>query len=210
MPNLLHRISRFAALPVVASGLMLLIMGCTPPDVTVTPSFNYNIQTGAPTVGVSVGFAWKHQPLQKIGLFAPPPLSGSDLASLDTTQSILTYSLSNATIASTSGTVNIAVTDNTTGIVIGQQSFAYDVRGNSLLAHDPSAVSSWLQQFTSYPDLDVAVSANTDMANITPGTATVTASAVYQGVTFASTTGSWTRSPIGGGGGCHTRICPNQ
>lgn len=207
--NLFHRISRIVAVSILTVGLVLLPVGCTPPDVSVTPSASVNLQTGAPTIGVSVGFTWKHQPLQKISLFTPPPLSGSDLASLDTTQTILTYSLSNATIASTTGTVNIAVTDNTTGALLAQQNFAYDVRGNSLLAHDPASVSSWLQQFTSYSDLDVSVTASTDMANVNPGSASATASAVYQGVSFASTTASWTRNIVGGGG-CHTRICPNQ
>jgi hypothetical protein len=210
MFNQLHKSSRFVAATVLACGLMLVPVGCTPPDASLSGSSSTNTSTNVTTVTVTGTLTWKHQPLQKIGLFAPPPLSGSALASLDVTQSILTYTLSNASIVSTTGTVNIAVTDALTGIVVGQQDFAYDVRGNSLFAHDPNAVSNWLQQFTAYSNLDVNVVANTDMAANSPGTASVTTSGVYQGVTYVSSSASWTRGPIGGGGGCHTRICPNQ
>jgi len=189
---------------------MLLPVGCTPPDASLSGSTTVNTQTGATTVTVTGTLTWKHQPLQKIAFLMPPPLSGADLANLDVTQAILNYSLSNATISSTTGTVTVTVTDAATGAIVGQQGFAYDVRGNGLFAHDPSAVSIWLQQFSSYANVDVTVAANTDMAAISPGTASVTTNAVYQGVTYASSSASWTRDPIGGTGGCRTRICPNQ
>ncbi len=201
---------RVIAGAVLACGLMVLLVGCTPPDTSVSGSTSINTQTGATTVTGTVTFTWKHQPLQKFAILMPPPLSGTDLAGLDVTQALVNYSLSNATIASTTGTVTITVTDATTGAIVGQQAFAYDVRGNGLFAHDPNAVSSWLQQFASYSSLDVSVNAATDLNATNTGTATVTTNAVYQGITYASSSASWTRNPIGGGGGCHTRICPNQ
>jgi len=133
-----------------------------------------------------------------------PP--GSVVAAIDTSQALLNLAPSNATISSTSGTVTVTLTDETTNQVVGQQAFGYVVRGTSLYAQDPVAVSNWLQQFAGYAAIDVGVDVTTTMQSA--GAGGVTVSSVYQGTTYASSTVSWS-APIGGGG-CHTRICPNQ
>jgi hypothetical protein len=137
-------------------------------------------------------------------------IRGTDLSSLDPSQAILNYSLSNATIASTNGLVTITLTDHNTGAIVGQQTFQYVVNGNGLFVQDPSAVSSWLNQFTSYSNLDVTVAAATDMQATSGATAMATGNAVYRGVTYASASVSWAGAPPSGGGSCHTRFCPNQ
>ena len=104
----------------------------------------------------------------------------------------------------------MTLTDDTTDVVVGQQAFQYVVNGNSLFVQDPSAVTSWLNQYSSNSNLDVGLSINTDVQAIKSGTATVTSNAIYQGVNYASGSASWTASVPSGGGGCHTRVCPNQ
>jgi hypothetical protein len=194
---------------VMACGLIPLV-GCTPPDGSIGGGVSVNTQTGATTVSVTGTLTWHHQKLQQIAVMMPAPLSGTDLASLDVSQAIFTYSLSNATITSTTGTVTVTVTDDATGAIVGKQDFAYDVRGTSLYAHDPAAVSNWLQQFTPYSVVDVDVVANTNMKPINTAVgSSVTNNAVYQGITYSSSSASWTTSPISGGT-CHTRICPLQ
>jgi hypothetical protein len=137
-------------------------------------------------------------------------ISGTDLSSLDPSQAIMNYSLSNATIVSTGGLVTITLTDDNTGVTVGQQAFQYVVRGNGLFAQDPNAVSAWLNQFTSYTSLNVAVVASTDMQAVDSGSVTITESAVYQGTSYASASTGWVAPYGGGGDGCTPRICPNQ
>ena len=134
-----------------------------------------------------------------------PP--GSVVAAIDTSQALLNLAVTNATISSTSGTVTLTLTDETTNQVVGQQSFGYVVQGTSLYAQDPAAVHNWLQQFAGYAAIDVGVDVTSTLKSTGAGGATV--SAVYQGTTYASSSVSWAGSPVGGGG-CHTRICPNQ
>jgi hypothetical protein len=199
---------RFAVCAVMACSLIPLV-GCTPPDSTaVSSSTSVNTQTGATTVTVGVTVTWKHQKLQQFALWMGS-LSGTDLASLDPSQAILNYSLSNATISSTSGPVTVTLTDDNTGVIVGQQTFQYVVNGNGLFAQDPNAVSAWLDQFTSYSSLDVNLTTATDMQATSSGTATVTSNALYQGVTYTSSSASWAGSPIGGGG-CKPPRCPLQ
>ena len=133
-----------------------------------------------------------------------PP--GSVVAAMDTSQALLNFGLTNATISSTSGTVIVTITDETTNQVVGQQSFGYVVQGTSLYAQNPAAVSSWLQQFAGYSAINVGVNVTTTLQSAGAGGATV--NSVYQGTTYASSTVAW--SAPTGGGGCHTRICPNQ
>jgi hypothetical protein len=137
-------------------------------------------------------------------------LSGIDLAGFDPSQAVMTYTLSDATIVSTGGLVTLTLTDSDTGVTIGQQTFQYVVRGNGLFAQDPTAVSAWLNQFTSYTSLDMTATANTDVQVIDPGTVTVTNNVLYQGTSYASATTSWVATVGGGGTGCTPRICPIQ
>lgn len=125
-----------------------------------------------------------------------PPVSGTDLASLDPTQAIMSYTLSNAEIVSTSGLFTVTIKDDNTGVTIGQQDFQYVVKGTGLVPQDPTAVSNWLDQFASYSNLDVTVTASTAMQALNPGTVTVTNNAVYQGTTYASGSTSWTSSSL--------------
>jgi hypothetical protein len=201
---------RRSAVAAVMACVLMLPVGCTnPPDASISAGASVNTQTGATTVSVTGTLTWKHSKLQQLA-FWMAPLAGTDLASLDPSQAIFNYSLSNATISSTGGTVSISVTDNATGVIVGQQNFAYVVNGNGLFAQDPTAVSTWLNQFTAYTDLNVSVAATTDMQAIRAGTATATSNAVYQGITYASSTVSWAGQPVVGGGGCHTARCPLQ
>jgi hypothetical protein len=202
MSNLFHRISRYAAAPILA-GCVLMLAGC--PATDVGGSVSQNTQTGATTVTVTVTIHI-HAPLKQFGAWLPQ-VTGMDLAGFDPSQALMNIALSNATIASTSGTVTVTLTDLNTGQVAGQQSFAYVVRGNSLYAQDPTAVSNWLQQFSGLANLDVATNVSTDLAPTAAGSATLNAQ--YGGVTYSSSTVNFQR-PVIGGGGCHTRICPNQ
>ncbi len=202
MSNLFRRISRYAAAPILA-GFVLMLAGC--PSQDVSGSVSQNTQTGATTVTVTYTIHI-HPPLKQFGAWLPQ-VTGTDLASFDPNQALVNLSLSNATIASTSGTVTVTVTDLNTGQVAGQQSFEYVVRGNSLFAQDPTAVSNWLRQFTSLTNVDVATNVSTDLSPTAAGSATLNAQ--YSGVTYTSSTVTFQRPPIGGGG-CHTRICPNQ
>lgn len=202
MFNLLSRISRFAVAPVLA-GCVLMLAGCPAADVSVADS--QNTQTGANTITVTVTIHI-HAPLRQFGAWLPQ-VTGTDLASFDPTQALMNVALSNATIASTTGTVTVTLTDLNTNQVVGQQPFAYVVRGNSLYAQDPTAVSNWLEQFSGYSNLDVATNVSTNLAPTAAGSATLNAQ--YSGVTYASSTVTFSRPPIGGGT-CHTRICPNQ
>lgn len=198
---------RIAVLVVMACGLVALV-GCTPPDTSIGVGVGVNSQTGAVTTTGTVTVTFKHQPVQNLAMWQSS-LSGIALASLDPTQAILNLSLSNAKISSSSGQVTVTLTDDNTGAVVGTQSFQYVVNGNGIFAQDPSAVSNWLNQFTSYSSLDVNIVANTNLQAINSGTASVTANAVYQGTTVASGSASWPGISIGVVG-CHTRICPNQ
>jgi hypothetical protein len=202
---------RTTALGVIMACVLMLPVGCYTDGGSVSNSTSVNNQTGAVTntTTVTINIKRGHPPLQQFTA-AMASMSGTDLFSLDPSQAILSYSLSNATIASTNGLVTVTLTDDTTGVVVGQQTFQYIVNGNSLFVQDPSAVSSWLNQFSSNSNLDVGLNLDTDVQAITSGTATVTSNAVYQGVNYASGSASWAASFPSGGGGCHTRFCPNQ
>ena len=199
---------RFAVCAVIACSLMMLV-GCVVDGGSVSSSVSKNTQTGATTVTVTGTITIKRQPLQQLAMWMPP-VSGADLASLDPSQAIMTYSLSNAAIVSTGGPVTITLIDDNTGVTVGKQTFQYVVSNNGLFAQDPNAVSTWLGQFSSYSNLDVTVVANADMQPITSGTVTVTNSAIYQGTSYASASTSWVASTIGGGGGGCTPRCPVQ
>ena len=188
---------------------VLLLQGCVIDGGSVSASASKNTQTGATTITVSATINIKRAPLQQLALWKPP-VTGTDLASTDPTQAILTWGLTNATIVSASGPFTITVFDDNTGATIGQQTFQYVVSGNSLVAQDPTSVSTFLQGFTSYNSVDVTVTANTDMESVTTATTTVTNNAVYQGVTYASGSVSWAGRPPSGGGTCGTSRCPIQ
>jgi hypothetical protein len=135
-----------------------------------------------------------------------PP--GSELADLNASQLSLPISMTNAELTSTSGTGTVTVTDLSTGNVVGQQSFGYTVSGSTLYVQDPTAVQNWLDQFTSYTEVEVGVAINSlaGQDTATSGTGTATGTAVYQGTTYASQYSSWN---IGGGSGkpCNPSPC---
>ena len=191
MLNMSRRGHWCAATAIVLCGV-LLITGCTQ---TTTIQAGANQQQG-PYITITHTIIWD------------PP--GSYLASFDATQALLNLSLTNATISSTSGTVNVSVKDLTTGQIVGQQSFGYVVNGNSIYAQDPTAVYNWLQQFTGYANIDVIVGVDTTLLTTAPGSASSVGSATYQGTSYASASVGWNYIDNGGVGTCHTRICPNQ
>ena len=206
-----NTLSRIAVGTVMACGLMLLA-GCYVDGGSVSSSVSRNNQTGATTTTVTgtINIKRGHPPLQQFAMWMNA-LSGIDLAGFDPSQAIMTYTLSDATIASTGGLVTVTLTDSDTGATVSQQTFQYTVRGNGLFAQDPTAVSAWLNQFTSYASLDMTATANTDVQVIDPGTVTVTNNVLYQGTSYASASTSWVAAyGDGGGTGCTPRICPNQ
>ncbi len=140
-----------------------------------------------------------------------PP--GSYLSQFNASQALLNISMSNAELTSAGGTATVSVIDLSTGQTVGQQSFGYVVSGSSVYAQNPTSVQNWLNQFTGYANVDVDVQVN-DLAGqntASSGTASATASAQYQGTTYASTTATW---DVGGGdGSCPHSPCyipPNQ
>jgi hypothetical protein len=122
---------------------------------------------------------------------------GSDLVSLDANQALLNLSLSNANISSTTGIIELSVTDPTTGQTLGLQSFGFVASGNSLYAQDPAAVYNWLQQFTGYSNIAVNVDVSSDLQTISSGSASAIGSSQYQGVTYGSATVSWSSGVSG-------------
>ncbi len=167
---------KLIAVPLCA---VLLLTGCHVHSVTGSSSVSRGPNGTTVTVGVQV-------------VIDPP---GSDLASIDTTQALLGMSLSNATISSTTGAFQLSIKDLTTGTIVGEQSFSYLVRGNSFYAQDPTAVYNWLQQFTSYADVDILINLAPTLDTTTEGSASATSNALYEGTTYASTTVSWERTP---------------
>jgi hypothetical protein len=160
-------------LAVALASMLVTLAGCTQ---TTEISGTLSTQSGA-SVTVKHVIKWD------------PP--GSYLASFDATQALLNLSLANATISSTSGTVNVKVVDLTTNQIIGQQAFGYVVNGTSVYAQDPTSVYNWLQQFTGYANIDVVADLVTNAVTTGTGTASVTGTAQYQGSTYASSTVSW-------------------
>src|ERR1700743_311990 len=154
--NMLRRL----AVCIITVCSLVPLNGCFVDGGTVSGSISQNQQTGATTVTVTGTISIKTG-TPKFGLWAPM-VSGADLASLDASQAIMNYSLSNATIVSTGGPVTVTVTDGTTGSTLGQETFQYVVRNQSLFAADPNAVSTWLNQFASSSNVNVTVAANTD------------------------------------------------
>lgn len=197
-----NNLRRFAMCTVIACSLMPL-GGCA--SFSVTGTISHNQKTGTTTT-VSGTVTINNSGTQFV--MWRPPVSGTDLASLDPSQAVMNYSLSNAAIVSTNGQVTITLTDANTGSTVGQETFQYVVNGNSLFLQDPTAVSTWLSQFTSNTSLNVTVAASTDMQAIGSGTATVTNNALYQGTSYASASTSWV-APAGCGG-LHSlrQLCP--
>lgn len=166
---------------VVLTCAVLFICGCTQ-ETTISGT----ISDSGGTVTVTHHIVWD------------PP--GSYLVNFDATQALLNLSLTNSTIATTSGTATVTVKNLSNNQTVGQNSFAYVVRGNSLYAQDPTAVYNWLQNFTSYASIDVLVDMNTPLQPLSDGVVGVTRQAQYQGTTFASSTSSLTFTSRSGGG----------
>jgi hypothetical protein len=158
-------------------------------------------------IEINIGGTGKSTPAPTKALMDPP---GTDLANFDTTQGLLTMTLTNGAISSSSGPFTLTVIDHGTGQAVGQQSFNYVTVGNSLYAQDPTAVHNWLSTFSGYADVDVQMDVTPVIDALTVGTVSTTASLVYHGTPYASATASWEYGSDGGGGTCHTRICPNQ
>jgi len=133
---------------------------------------------------------------QKQGLFAKcsthfdPP--ANQLSTIDVTQALAAFSLTNMAIENTSGTLTIKVTDTATGALLGQAQFNYYLSSDSLYAQNPAAVQNWLATFQQYGTEEVTVDVSADDVNAQPtiqqGTATITMAAQYQGYTYGSAT----------------------
>ena len=179
------------AMVALVSACTLFLTGC--PQQTTSIDVEYTQKTGG-SVKITHTIKWD------------PP--GSYLASFDATQALLNLSLNNARITSTTGIANVSVIDLTNTQTVGQQSFGYVVRGTSIYAQDPTAVYNWLQQFASYPSIDVIVGVDTDVQTNTPGEASATATAQYQGTGYAMSSVGWTYTTGGDPGQCQDRSCP--
>jgi hypothetical protein len=151
----------------------------------------------AQTLSVDVGESALQGPYVQVTWAIHFSVPGSDLTSLNSNRALLNLSLANATISSTTGTVTLSVADATTGQTINQQSFGYVVSGNSLYAQDPTAAYNWLQQFANYSNVSVRVEVSPVLQTITPGSASATGNAQYQGVTYGSGTASWSYTASG-------------
>jgi hypothetical protein len=143
-----------------------------------------------------------------------PP--GSYLVNFDATKALLQLSLTNAKVASTTGSATVSVKDLTTGQIVGQQSFGYVISGTSVYAQDPSAVYNWLQQFTGYADIEVTTNLATLLQSVdSTSSSSAVSTAQYQGTNYASGSVGWepttnncttdpggfTRNQLCGGGG---------
>ncbi len=141
-------------------------------------------------------------------IFDPP---GSYLVNFDASKALLQLSLTNAKVASTTGTATVSVKDVTTGQIVGQQPFGYVINGTSVYAQDPSAVYNWLQQFTGYADIEVTTNVPTSLESIDGTSSSSAAGAVqYQGTTYASGSASWEPSNSNCGTGDTLGFTENQ
>lgn len=147
------------------------VSGCTQKSTTKTTNI-------LKTIGAAIALA--------VAILQDP--SGADLVAFDPSQPLVNLQLSNLTIASTSGTGTLTITDNTTGQTLGQQTFGYVVRGTSVYAQDPTAVHNWLLQFSSAADVTVGIQFTTQLNAVTQGAASATSLVEYQGVTLAAAT----------------------
>lgn len=162
------RSSRRLRLVLVMSGLVSVV-GC-------------NVQ-GPTSAGVSISVNPSTYTIKILPTIDPP---GSVLANFDATEALVNLAITNATITAASGTVTVTATDATTGALLGQQSFGFVVRGSSLYAVDPTSVHNWLQQFANYANVTVNMATDNITEQETSTSASVTASAQYQGTTYAT------------------------
>jgi hypothetical protein len=153
--------------------------------------------TATVTTSVTVTQSSTGQRTVTVGVAVTISKLHSNLAGFDPTQALVNMSTSNATITSSSGTFTVTVSDASSGQVYGQQAFGYVVSGNSLYAQDPTALYNWLTQFSGYSCLDVTENLNDLQGRdtVSSGTASATASAVYQGTTYGSSTATWEIPP---------------
>ena len=161
-----------------------------------------NVQ-GPTSAGVQISVNPSTHTIKILPTIDPP---GSVVASFDTSEALVNVAMTNASITTTNGTVTITATDANSGALLGQQSFGYVVRGSALYAQDPASVHNWLQQFANYANVTVSM-ATDNIAEQESGTsASVTASAQYQGTTYATAYKGWATDT--GGSPCGNRPCP--
>jgi hypothetical protein len=192
--SMFRRALRYGLWGVVTCGIAF-VLGC-------------NVQ-GPSSAGVTVSVNPVTHTIKIVPVIDP---TGSDVASLDPSQALINIAMTNATTTATSGTLTVTVTNPSTGATLGQQSFGYVVNGSAIYAQNPTAVHNWLQAFATYANVTVSV-ATDDIAEQdigTSGTASITASAQYQGTTYATAYKAW---PVGSSGtGCGTGhvVCIQQ
>lgn len=173
MSKLVRKSLHIAAVSGMLCAIIALI-GCTQ---TTTVSGTVSSQSGVSATVTHV-IVWD------------PP--GSYLVNFDATKALLQLSLSNAKVASTTGTATVSVKDLTTGQVVGQQSFGYVISGTSVYAQSPSTVYNWLQQFTGYADIEVTTNLPTLLQSVdSTSSSSVIGAAQYLGTTYASGSVGW-------------------
>ncbi len=115
-----------------------------------------------------------------------PP--AADLYYFDASQASASVNLANLTLLSDGGTATITITDESTGSVLGSETFPFTINGSSAAFTDPSAVNQWVRSFSSYPG-NVSVNTQFYVATTTPGTGqsgTVQITAEYSGSPYLS------------------------
>ena len=136
----------------------------------------------------SAGVSQKQGAYAKCTVHFDPP--ANQLGSIDVSQGLAAFTLTNMTINNTSGTFTITVTDTATGNQLGQNSFSYYFSSNQLYAQNPTAVENWLATFQQYGTEEVTVKIQAVDVDAQPtiqqGTATISMAANYEGTTYGS------------------------
>lgn len=120
---------------------------------------------------------------------ALPP--ASDLANFDASEATEDLNFQNMSLNSNSGNVTIAISDQSTGDLLGRQTFSYYVnaQGQVKFTH-PGVVTSWVRSFSTYTGY-VKVKTSFDLNVNEPAkgqTATAQATGVYNGTPWTSAT----------------------
>ncbi|WP_157476227.1 hypothetical protein [Lysobacter sp. Root690] len=125
------------------------------------------------------------------------------MSALDAADIAVDITTQNTIILDGSGTGTLAVKQGET--VLGSTSFGFVVADSMAVAANPAALNAWLANYPSADGFNIELD-GVQKSDIAPGTATVTAEAVYGSTVVASGSSSWATSGSGcvgnpGGGG---------
>ena len=162
---------------------LALLTGCsTLPTVNGSCQLNVawgNKQTGPKPTGATAK-----------GSIDPP---ADELAQFNASDALGAISTQNMNVTASSGTLQLTVTNTTTGQVLGSDSVAYAVNDGNVYATNPSALQTFLDSFSSYGSTEVTLTYETELpvtSAINTGTVSFAYTAKYAGVTLASASAS--------------------